>query len=206
MIMALFLTKPALYSDVMTQKYRQTAFFEKFWRFASAYYKLKDSDADARVYFSSFELKQAGDYDICGGAGKLSGASKSYFKKRFHGVEMKRESSIEAFQRKYRMVPGKDTRLFLGVGQIWDKLNEASKIVAGSYWPDVASLEYSDPTLTAPANPNVIKLLIPLEFRNRALQKFSKRQGGSSIIRYATDEPEEDVVRNPTPACDDEDW
>jgi hypothetical protein len=224
-VMALFLLTPDLYSDHRMQKYKQTYFFNRFYQFAKNYNTF--SDGELCVYFGSVRKESAGEANVCGGAGKMSHASKKYFKDRYASIESNRNTSIDNFAKKYKinLAAGTDERLFLGVREIWNHLDRAAEIVQNSQFPDVLARAYSDATLTAKIPPNIVedKTLVPLDIRARVLQKHqnSKRKPIVFRTRNTEDEEAEEDSREvvPMPKCmsegivfvrppelDDEDW
>jgi len=180
-IMALFLLNPALYSDYKTTRDKQGYFFSTFRSFADNYYHFSETkDLDLRIYFMSQAKERAGEANICGGSGRISNAAKKEFKSKYHGAETNRAEMIDYFQAKYRVAKdpsNRDVRLFLGVTEIWNKLDQAAEIIASSRWADVLSRSYSDETCTNPIPNGLEKHLIPHAIRNRVWQKHlnSKR-------------------------------
>ena len=195
-IVALFLTKPELYREYSTQKEkdRQDYFFYCFRKFAANYYNFSE---DESVYFASVRKEAAGEANICGGGGSRSGSSARYFKDRYKRAEQDRESRINQFAKKYRVsfAQGKDTRLFLGVTEIWNRLDNALEIIAASKWVNAPELAYSDESFETPIPEKVEKILVPLAIRNKTMQKIRNRRMVGSITsrRVIDDEDEEDA-------------
>jgi hypothetical protein len=192
-ILALFLTKPELYGDYSMHKDRQDYFFYCFRKFAANYYNFSE---DESVYFSSVRKEAAGEANICGGGGS-SGSSARYLKDRYRMAEKDREKRIDKFAKKYGVTfnCGKDTRLFLGVAEIWSKLDTASEIVAASKWANAKERSYSDASFEIPIPEKVEKVLIPLAIRNKTMQKIRNRRiVGSIIVKRKIDEEEEESV------------
>lgn len=182
-LVALFLTKPELYKDHLSERDKQGYFFDRFRAFAKDYYHF-DKDLDIAVYFSSLRKESAGEFNACGGAGKMSNSTKKYFKDRCKSVESNRQERIDSFAKKYRVDFEKaDPRQFVGVSEIWNRLDSAIEIVASSKWSDIASRAYTDPDLLEPIPKNLDKLLVPLEFRNRVVQKHRNAQRTSFPVR-----------------------
>lgn len=172
-IIALFLTNPDLYKDHLRHRNRQDYFFEEFRKFAAKYYHF--SGGDENIYFGNTRKQAPGEANICGGAGKRSGASSRYFKDRYHSVEKNRENQIDDFARRYGIAsfePGEDTRLFLGVTEIWNKLDRALEIVAASKWADVRERSYDDATGVTPFPKKLDKMLVPLDMRTIVMQQW----------------------------------
>ena len=183
-IMTIFLLKPALYAEHHLQKDKQGYFFSRFRRFADDYYHFdSEKELDTCIYFSSMLKECAGEMNACGGAGKISNSAKKEFKSRHHDMETGRVKWIDYFQEKYRagLATSKDAptdeRLFLGVTEIWNKLDHAAEIIAASKWANIASKSYDDLDVQTPIPSELEKHLIPHSIRNRVWQKMlnSKR-------------------------------
>jgi hypothetical protein len=221
-ILALFLAKPALYKDYLTVRDRQGYFFDRFRRFAGEYYHFSGDDS---VYFASTRKEAAGEANICGGAGKMSGASSRYFKNKYHQIEESRNAQIDQFSKKYGVTfgNGTDSRLFVGVTEIWNKLDKAATIVAESKWANVVENSYDDATFETAIPLTLDKTLVPFTIRNRAIQKRRNMKSRLSPIRaHSNQEDEEDEqVKNETksqttesgpkivlviPEIDDDEW
>lgn len=182
-IMALFLLNPALYADHRVCRDKQGYFFDRFRVFAEDYYNLDSSkELDASVYFMSAAKDRAGEANICGGGGRMSNSAKKEFKDRYHRIESRRTELIEYFQAKYRvkLEPGTDSRLFVGVSEIWNKLDRATEIVAASRWSDVANKSYADSDFATPIPKDLDKRLVPYSIRNRVWQKYMNSKPSSS--------------------------
>jgi len=195
-ILALFLTKPNLYKDYSIERDRQGYFFAEFRKFAANYYHFT---SDENVYFMSTRKELAGEANICGGAGKMSGASSRYFKGRYKSVEDSREKQIDDFAKKYgvRFEPGNDPRLFLGTTEIWNKLDRAMEIVASSKWADICSQSYEDESFKATIPTKLEKHLVPFAIRNRAVQKHRNVSRSSYVVKKVPvqEEEEEETTR-----------
>ena len=191
-VLALFLTKPELYADYKSQRNLQDYFFTNFLKFAKAY--LQSTDPETYVYFGSVAVAASGSVSVCAGMGKISGASKSYFKSRAAAGAESRQNMIDGFERKYHIHFEKsDPRTYLGETEIWKKLDRAAEIVAKSAWPNVAQMEYSDCTFTAPIPDLMDKRLVPIEIRNKVCQKHrAKTQVSTTIYRAPVDFSKQD--------------
>jgi hypothetical protein len=206
-ILALFITKPELYKDHREVRDRQGYFFERFHRFAADYHHFTE---DEGVYFGSTRKEAAGEANICGGGGKSTAASSRYFKKRYHAVEESREQKIDRFAKKYGVSfePGEDARLFVGVKEIWNKLERGIEIIAMSKWSDVGERAYDDATFGTPIPAKLERTLVPFAIRNRALQKHRNLTAGptgsSSVRRIDADQEEMEYIRAMTVTkCDE---
>lgn len=225
-IMALFLCNPDLYSEYKLQKDRQGYFFNRFRRFADEYYTFNvEREIDTCIYFASAQKERCGETNVCGGLGKVSNSTIKEFKSRHKEIESKREEQIDYFRMKYRvrLEPGNDERLFLGVHEIWNKLENAMEIVAASPWANIVTKSYKDDTGTLPIPSGLEKHLIPISMRNRIWQKYLNSKRSTGTIRFCSveefdmaenAEPETtktDVLSQQTvfvrpPELDDEDW
>jgi hypothetical protein len=195
-VLALFCTKPELYKDHKEYKYRQDYFFKEFQKFAAKYYRFSGEES---VYFGSVRKQAAGEANICGGAGRLSGSSSRYFKNRYYNIEKSREKQIDEFAKKYGISFDpikKDVRLFLGVTEIWNRLDHVIEIVASSKWADVRERAYDDESFATPFPKKLDKELVQFDIRNRVMQKFRAvqcRQNDVSTSRN-TENNEDEVV------------
>lgn len=179
-ILALFLTNAELYKDHHKYKHKQDYFFGEFGEFAAKYYHFS---GDESVYFGSVRKQAAGEANICGGAGKQSGASSRYFKNRYHDIEESREKRIDDFAQRYYGAPfdpsHTDPRLFLGVTEIWNKLDRALEVLAASKWSDVRERSYDDVSGTMPLPKKLDKMLVPIDMRNIVMQQWRNAQSKS---------------------------
>jgi hypothetical protein len=172
-LVALFCTKPELYKDHARCRHKQNYFFDEFRKFVSEY--RSSLSEDEQVYFGSVRKEVAGEANICGGGGRLSGPASRYFKNRHHGFEELREKQIDQFAKRYGVCfepPAKDPRLFLGVTEIWNKLDQVEEIIAASNWANVRNMSYDDESFAAPFPKQLEKELVPLAIRNKTMQKF----------------------------------
>jgi hypothetical protein len=176
-ILALFITKPDLYKEHREVRDRQGYFFDKFRKFAADYHHFTE---DESVYFGSTRKEAAGETNICGGAGKSTAASSRYFKNRYRAIEESREQKIDRFAKRYGVSfePGEDVRLFIGVTEIWNKLEHGLDILAASKWCDLGERSYDDASFEAPIPSKLEKILVPFAIRNRALQKHRNMTAG----------------------------
>lgn len=221
-IMALFLLKPELYGEY--KRYgagdRQGYFFARFRIFAAEYYNFVDDYAN--MYFTSLHKECAGSTNICGGAGKISHASKAYFKTKHNKDAAQRFKDIDTFSRKYRvnLELGEDERLFLGVREIWNNLARGVDIVMESEYRDVASRAYCDETFVEPIPDKLDKYLVPIAIRTRVTQKHAnqkraaysnrpivikEREAEDEIVGVASSK-EAPVMFVPPPEIDDSEW
>jgi hypothetical protein len=221
-ILALFLKKTELYNEHTLQKDKEEYFFYTFRRFAANYYHF-ENNIDASVYFMSVRKERAGEFNACGGRGRISNSSAKYFKTRHLVGEANRAKVIDEFSKKYQVTFNQkgieDPRLFVGVKEIWKKLDHAEEIVAASEWADVISQSYCDEKLEAPIPKRICKHLIPFSIRNKVLQKHKNARMRKAIppprgvLEEEESEPHTSIpVINNTVAferpaeCDDEDW
>lgn len=227
--MALFLTKPELYARHTSVKNKQEYFFEEFHKFADKYYSsASPADALDNVFFSNVCLNGINTQNICGGksgAGNFGSGGSSAAKQRFKSAEESRANRIAKFKKAYsvKLEPGMDERLFLGVSEIWNKLGDASEIVAKSRWPNAANIAYADDTFATPFPEVVEKQLVPLKIRNKVMQKKYPTKNDNTdrftkIVDTAAEEeaareaataapkPNAEFVFVPPPELEDDDW
>lgn len=195
-ILALFLTKPELYKNYAMRRDRQKYFFNQFRIFAEKYYHFSVNES---VYFGSVRKEVAGEANICGGMGRISGASSRYFKDRYRAIEGSREKCIDDFTKKYGVSfeMGNDPRLFLGVTEIWNKLDRAVEIVAASKWSDISNMSYDDATFKTPISDKIQKQLVPFDIRNRVMQKvrnLNRKITGGPIRNTNLEDSEDETV------------
>lgn len=175
-LIALFCTKRELYKDYQKNRYKQDYFFGKFRYFAAKYYNFS---GDESVYFNTVRKEAAGEANMCGGGDIRSGASARYFKNRYRGIEESREKQIDEFSKKYGVSfePSKpDPRRFLGVADIWNKLDMVDEILAASKWAYVREMSYDDEHFATPFPPKLEKELVPFVIRNKTMQKYRASQ------------------------------
>ena len=212
-LVALFCTTQ-LFKDHKNYKYPQDYFFKEFRKFAAKYYRFSGDD---NVYFDTVRKEAAGEANICGGSGKMTGSAARYFKNRYKTTEESHEQKIDEFAKKYGIsfIPTKDVRLFIGVTEIWNKLDRIDDILAASKWADIRERSYDDETFTAPLPKKMEKGLVPLCIRNKAVQKYTNLRSSYTSLRQTNidedeDEEEPEKIRAPTiiviPAFDDDDW
>jgi len=179
-IMALFLLSADACKDIALQPDQKSYFFDEFHAFLTQYYHLNHYP-DATMYFtSSLRKEKKGAFNAAGGGEKRSHASKVYLKTRYRQIESARETAIDEFAAKYRLTsidtPGKeDTRVFVGVTEIWHKLDQSREIIALSKWSDVASRSYRDDTFQTPLPKKLDKTLVPLSIRTIVTQLHQKQ-------------------------------
>ena len=227
-ILAIFLKKPELYNKHTLQKNKEDYFFYTFRRFAANYYHFANN-LDASAYFMSMRKERAGEFNACGGCGRISNSAVKYFKSRHLAGEASRVKIIDEFSKKYHVTFNQkgveDPRLFVGVKEIWKKLDRAEEIVDASEWADAISQSYCDDKFEAPLPERLCKHLIPFSIRNKVLQKHKNSRMTMTIPpprleEEEEEEEEESEFRNSVPAtnntkvfvfdrpaeCDDEDW
>jgi len=217
-LVALFCTKPELYKDHQQYKFKQDYFFERFRRFAVDYYNFS---GDECIYFGTVRKATAGETSICGGGGRMSGSSSRYFKGRYHAIEEAREKRIDEFAKKYGVcfAVGTDPRLFLGVTEIWNKLDQIEEILAASKWADVKERAYEDESFATPFPTKLEKDLVPLEIRNKTMQKYRASRSSSIVAKKTVEEEEEESpstktansnnvvqIRIVIPTFEDDEW
>ena len=203
-IMALFLLSADACKDIALQPDKKSYFFDEFRKFLTQYYHLNHYP-DATMYFtSSLKKEKKGAFNAAGGGDKRSHASKVYLKTKYRQIESARETAIDEFATKYRLTlidtPGtEDPRVFVGVTEIWRKLDQARGIVAASKWTNVASRSYSDDTFQTPLPKTLDKTLVPLSIRTKVTQLHqTQMRAASSRIHFRSriDPDEEEEIHN----------
>ena len=193
-IMALFLIHQDIRTDVAHQPDKKSYFFVEFHKFLTQYYHLEHYP-DATMYFtSSLKKEKKGAFNAAGGGDKRSHASKVYLKTKYRQIESVRENAIDEFATKYGLkntldgvVPGEeDPRLFVGVTEIWRKLDQAPEIIAKSKWANITSRSYRDDTFQTPLPKKLDKSLVPLSIRTIAMQLHQKQPKAACSDAKAT--------------------
>jgi len=201
-IMALFLMQQNMCKDAEQYPNKKQYFFEEFYKFLKQYYNL-DHYQDATMYFaSSLSKDKKGAFNAAGGCGRISHASKKEFISKYRRIESAREDAIDEFAAKYcatfDVAGQEDPRLFVGVKEVWRKLDNAGEIVAASKWSTVASRSYNDETFQAPIPKDLDKSLVPLSIRTKVTQLHQKqmRSARPPIRRRQIDPDEEEEIYN----------
>jgi hypothetical protein len=200
-IMALFLVQTDVCKDIALYADKKTHFFDEFHKFLIQYYHLNHYQ-DAAMYFaSSLRKEKRGAFNAAGGGDKRSHASKVYLKTKYRQIESAREDAIDEFAAKYGIDVSveEDPRLFVGVTEIWRKLDQAREIVALSKWADVASRSYSDDTFQTPLPKILDKSLVPLSIRTKVTQLHQTQLRAASsrnTFRTRIDPEEEEEIHN----------
>jgi hypothetical protein len=218
-LLALFLSQPENYSDLASvdPEDREDVFFYKFGKFADNYINLTlDKHFDTVCYFRSLSVDRPGAVNVCGGGGKLAGSSKKYFKDRYKRGQENTKIMSSYLADKYKVLP--HTRTFLGHTEIWK--NPGPHLLELEGWQWVKNQCYSEPDFKTPFPERLDSDLVPLEIRNKTIQKWknARRSQVSTTEQEADDEEEKAApeVRAPTPptiqitpemqALMDEDW
>jgi len=194
-VFALFLTRRELYKDYAIERYRQDYLFGEFAKFAENYYNLS---GDEWIYFGTTRKQAKGEANITGGCGRMTGASRRGRKAQYYRIEESREKRIDDFAKKYGLTfeVGKDQRLFVGVTEIWNKLDVALEIVAASKWADVGERSYDDASFTTPIPAKLDKRLVPfkpVDIRCAIGQKMKAMNPSRAILSRRIDVDEEEL-------------
>ena len=177
--MAIFLSKPELYSEVLTAplNYKQELFFEKFNRFLTKYVEFKpidDARFDTEYYFSDLSEYKVNTMNISGGE-KRSGSERRNMIAGHKAVADKRNQVIDYFQRKYGWnMKESDPRLFLGHSKPW--LNPSPELLVLQDYNTVLAMSYDDATFQTKYPTNLEKHLIPLAIRNKVFTDWKNEK------------------------------
>jgi hypothetical protein len=203
-LLALFLSNPENYAELASIEPidQENALFGLFLRFADDYLTLTlDKHFDTMCYFRSHSVDRPGAVNVCGGGGKLSGSSKKYFKDLYkRGVENSKIMNAYLTD-KYKLLP--NARTFLGHTEIWK--NPGPHLLELEGWQWVADQTYHDPTFKTPFPEKLDSALIPLEIRNKTIQKWQTARREkipvlSAQLRREDEEEEEDLLKTPVQA------
>jgi hypothetical protein len=203
-LIALFMDKK--YADLLSRiknapKFcREDIFFDEFTRFISKYVKYETLPIDVVIYFRSSSEQKPGTQLGVGGTGNKSNSYAKSFKTANVRSNQCNKAMTEYFETKYRahIRDDKDERRFLGEKHIWDKV-AMEEYVMPAIWREVVETGYDDETLTKPIPYSLDKNLVPLDIRNRVVQKYKSQM--NSGIRYTpnpiTNEEPEELVPSP---------
>lgn len=175
---ALFISKPDLYSDIyeLHEYDKQSYFFRKFHKFLYDYYHLNpEKDFDFINYFNDLQINKKGSVSVCGGGDASRNAKKNALKN-FNKMSENNMKCIEYFNQKYKIIINseRDEREFIGHREIWK--NPSPKLLEKDGWEWVINQTYNDNTFTKPLPNELNKYLIPLEIRNKAFQKWKNQK------------------------------
>lgn len=214
--MALFLSKPELYSSVLTSTTKQYTFFNCFSKFIDKYIELNASASneykfDMEMYFTPLEKIEVSQLNITGGESRTAGAKKAMLSK-YHSMAENRKTVIEYFNRKYGWnLAISDPRLFLGHSQPWLNPSPALLILQG--WDTIlANSAYDDETMSKPLPEDLDKDLVPLNIRNKVYtswknkinREIEKRTEIARKKQLEEEEAEENAINNTEPVVDKE--
>lgn len=174
-LMALFISKPELYSGIYTQPLssKQAYFFEKFRRFIDSYETFGEKDFDANFYFNDLSIDKLGSANICGGGGSRSNSGRKDLIQKYKIIQENNRKLIEYYKEKYNIQITQlvDERVFVGKKEIWK--NPKPEMV--EHMKSVIESAYDDETLTKPFPEYLDKDLIPLKIRNKVYQKWASQ-------------------------------
>jgi hypothetical protein len=186
--MALFLSKPHLYSEVhsVALSCKQDVFFEKFSRFLSKYIEPSVANPndelrfDTDYYFSDLSEYKVNTMNISGGE-KRSGSERRNMISAHTSIADKRKQVTDYLQRKYGWnLKESDPRLFLGHTKPW--LNPSPELLELQDYNSVISCAYDDENMSVPLPEKLEKHLIPLKIRNKVLTAWRNERNKISEI------------------------
>jgi hypothetical protein len=176
---ALFLSKPELYEDVLTypNEYKEIRFMFIFRNFAEKYINIDyEKNVDISYYFMSLNIDKKGSMDICGGA-KMSNTGRKQFLKEYSEGQEANMKIRKYLSEKYKLnfnpaLP--DPRIFIGHHEIW--INPSPELLKLEGWDTIIYNSYDDPDFKNPFPEELDGDLIPLAIRNKSLQKWKNEK------------------------------
>lgn len=190
--LALFISKPELYSDIPSKPlpHRQSLFFNKFIKFIKLYTNL-DPKSDEFMYFTSRDVVKSCACNFSG-----SDHNGNADRKKFLASQKETMAENEYLINKYKinLKPEEDSRVFIGHVKIWE--NPSPELLVKSGWEWVANEQYNDTSFNAPFPDNVDKTLVPLEIRTKTIQKWSahkKAQAVACAVKSSVSDDEEEL-------------
>ena len=190
-ILALFISRPENYSDIASFgiEDKEDIFFTLFGGFSDKYINLTtDKNFDTICYFSSLSVDRPGAVNVCGGGGKMTGSAKKYFKDRYKRGQENTKIMSSYLADKYKVLP--HTRTFLGHTEIWK--NPGPHLLELQGWQWVQNQSYDDATFQQPFPEKLDSDLVPLDIRNKTIQKWKKWRNDKIPIVSKRSEDEED--------------
>jgi hypothetical protein len=178
MYIALFLSRPELYADVLNVAlpYKQETFFRKFKIFVEQYYKFNfEKETELFNYFDALYIHKAGEVNVTGGGSGGSRSGRKQSLQTFNQGQDHVRKYIKVFQDKYNVsiTNEQDNRMYIGHTMPW--LNPSPQLLEKENWGWVVNQCYDDITMTK-ALPDVVNpALIPLKIRNVVYQKWMKQ-------------------------------
>ena len=170
-ILALFISRPENYSDLASYgiEDKEDRFFTLFRGFSNNYIDLKlEKNFDTICYFRSLSVDRPGAANLCGGAGKMTGSAKKYFKDRCKRGQEDTKIMTTYLADKYKVLP--HARTFLGHTEIWK--NPGPHLLELQGWQWVQNQSYDDATFQQPFPEKLDSDLVPLDIRNKTVQKW----------------------------------
>jgi len=195
-LLALFLSCPENYSEMasLDPAEKEDGFFYLFGKFADNYINLTlDKHFDTMCYFRSLSLDRPGSVNVCGGGGKMTGSSKKYFKDRYKRGQDNTKLQSTYLADKYKVLP--HTRTFLGHTEIWK--NPGPHLLELEGWQWVKNQCYADPEFKTAFPEKLDSDLVPLEFRNKAIQKWKNARRSAVVSAVVSDEEEDEEKPEP---------
>lgn len=212
-LLALFLSNPENYAEMasLDPADKEDEFFRLFGRFADKYIHLTlDKCFDTMCYFRSLSVDRPGSVNVCGGGGKMTGSSKKYFKDQYKRGQDNQKIMMAYLADKYKLLP--HTRTFLGHTEIWK--NPGPHLLDLEGWNWVQNQCYADPEFKTAFPERLDSDLVPLEFRNKAIQKWKNARRAKAVVSVVSSDEEEDEAKPEAPIVKqviivpemDEDW
>ena len=199
---ALFVSKPELYDrmDEVPEADKQDYMFHCFKKMLSKYYQFNvDKQYDELAYFGSLSQDKAGSANLCGGGDNKSRSGRGQIIGGYKASQAGRKVKMDYLAKKYGLsFKDGDSRLFLGHTEPWKKLSPA--LLEKEGWGWVSDQCYSDETFQTPFPAKLDGDLIPLDIRNKVLQKWRAKRNAAIIISVAeAKEDDEDILPKSAP-------
>jgi len=215
---ALFLSNPENYRQMedINERDKQDYFMSILNTFFSKYIILSfERNFDEYIYFLSLNIDKQGSVNINGGGDRQSPTAKRERINDYKETQNKKVKFIEYLNKKYGILitSQRDNRLFLGHTEIWK--NPSPELLKLEGWEWVLEKSYDDETLAKPFPEDLDSDLIPLNIRNKVLQKWrhirsveNEKKMKQAILQKRL--AEEERHKNPSPKsvvskCEDDD-
>ena len=191
---ALFVSKPELYAGIheLPETDKQDYMFYGFLKMLQKYYHWNvDKQYDELAYFGSLSKDKAGSVNVCGGGDNKSRSSQKQRISGYKSAQADRSAKMDYLAKKYGLsFKDADPRLFLGHTEPWKKLSPA--LLEKEGWGWVAEQCYSDETFQTPFPAKIDGDLVPLDIRNKVLQKWRAKRNAAAVVVAAKPLKEED--------------
>jgi hypothetical protein len=190
---ALFVSKPELYDrmDEVPEADKQDYMFHCFKKMLSKYYHWNvDKQYDELAYFGSLSQDKAGAVNVCGGGDNKSRSGRGQIIGGYKASQAGRKVKMDYLAKKYGLsFKDGDSRLFLGHTEPWKKLSPA--LLEKEGWGWVSDQCYSDETFQTPFPAKIDGDLIPLDIRNKVLQKWRAKRNAVIVVAQTPKEEDE---------------